>query len=165
MTPAITLEELFAWNQESSAYWKGFLANNPAVLDLPCDIGGAANVQQCVRHIWGAELRWAQRLAGVAETPREEVPHGPLDALFGLHLQAIDINKKLLANPTEDWEAPYTLTAPSIPHELRTLSRRKVMGHALFHGQRHWAQLATLVRAAGFSSGFRGDLLFSAALS
>ena len=41
------------------------------------------------------------------------------------------------------------------------MSRRKVLAHALFHSQRHWAQLATLVRAAGFPSGFRGDLLFS----
>jgi uncharacterized damage-inducible protein DinB len=36
--------------------------------------------------------------------------------------------------------------------------------HALFHGQRHWAQLATLVRVAGFPSGFKGDLLLSRAL-
>jgi hypothetical protein len=37
-------------------------------------------------------------------------------------------------------------------------------GHALFHSQRHWAQLATLVRVAGFPSGFKGDLLLSQAL-
>jgi hypothetical protein len=36
--------------------------------------------------------------------------------------------------------------------------------HALLHSQRHWAQLATLVRVAGFPSGFKGDLLISQAL-
>lgn len=35
---------------------------------------------------------------------------------------------------------------------------------ALWHSQRHWAQLATLVRDAGFPSDFKGDLLFSQAL-
>jgi uncharacterized damage-inducible protein DinB len=51
-----------------------------------------------------------------------------------------------------------------VPPEARTVSRRKVAVHALFHSQRHWAQLATLVRNAGFPSGFKGDLLFSPAL-
>jgi uncharacterized damage-inducible protein DinB len=92
------------------------------------------------------------------------MPMGPLDALFAMHLEANEIIARLLADPAQDWEAPYTLTASSIPLEKRTMSRRKVMGHALFHGQRHWAQLATLVRAAGFPSGFGGDMLFSAAL-
>ena len=72
----ITLEELFAWNQETSTFWKGFLEDNPAVLELPCDIGGVSNVQHFVRHIWGVELRWAQRLAGVPEMLRDAVPTG-----------------------------------------------------------------------------------------
>jgi len=33
---------------------------------------------------------------------------------------------------------------------------RKALAHILLHSQRHWAQLATLVRAAGFPSGFSG---------
>jgi hypothetical protein len=37
-------------------------------------------------------------------------------------------------------------------------------GHALLHSQRHWAQLASSVREAGFPSGFPGDLIFSPAL-
>ena len=42
MTPAITLEELFVWNQESSNFWKAHLDANPALMALPCGIGGAA---------------------------------------------------------------------------------------------------------------------------
>jgi len=57
-----------------------------------------------------------------------------------------------------------TLDLPWLPPQARTATRRKVMGYALFHSQRHWAQLATLVRAAGFPSSFKGDLLFSSAL-
>jgi len=164
MSVGISLEELLVWNDETSDYWKAHLDANPALLALPCDIGGTANVQEFVRHIWGVELRWAQRLAGLPETPKEAIPAGPLDALFDLHLRAIEILRKLLTNPPEYWETDFTLNLPQIPVEKRTMSRRKVLGHALFHGQRHWAQLATLVRAAGFPSNFRGDLLLSSAL-
>jgi hypothetical protein len=59
-----------------------------------------------------------------------------------------------------------TLEFPGCPVENANVFAAKSSGaHALFHGQRHWAQLATLVRAAGFPSGFRGDLLLSSALA
>jgi uncharacterized damage-inducible protein DinB len=70
----------------------------------------------------------------------------------------------LLAAPDERWEQSYVLDFDWVPPEARTVSRRKVAAHALFHSQRHWAQLSTLVRQAGFPSGFKGDLLFSPAL-
>jgi len=52
-----------------------------------------------------------------------------------------------------------------LPPDARSFSRRKLAAQALFHSQRHWAQLATLVRAAGFPSGFKGDILLSSALA
>ncbi len=66
--------------------------------------------------------------------------------------------------PEKTWSDPYILNFDWIPPEQRSVSRRKIAAHALFHGQRHWAQLATLVRNAGFPSDFRGDLLFNPAL-
>ena len=92
------------------------------------------------------------------------MPAGPLDALFDLHLKAVQIFRALLDDPVQNWDETKTLDFPWLPPEARTVSRRKVVAHALFHSQRHWAQLATLVRAAGFPSGFKGDLLFSSAL-
>ena len=59
MTPAITLDELLAWSHESAAFWKVRFDANPALLALPCGIDSAPNVQEFVRHIWMAELRWA----------------------------------------------------------------------------------------------------------
>jgi uncharacterized damage-inducible protein DinB len=159
------MHELLGWNNEAANFWKSHLDSNPALLKLECGIGGAATVQDFVRHIWGAELRWAQRLAGIPETPREAVPAGPLEALFELHRQAAAIFNGLLENSQENWEAPYTLEATWLPPGQRTLTRRKALAHTLFHAQRHWAQLATLLRQAGAPAGFRGDLLFSSSLS
>jgi len=164
MAAGITLEELLAWNDLSANFWKSHLESNPNLLDLPCGIGGAVNVQQFVRHVWGAELRWAQRLAAVPETAREKIPAGPLDALFDLHRQATAVFRNLLAAPESSWSDPYTLNLDWVPADKRIVSRRKIAAHALFHSQRHWAQLATLVRNAGFPSRFEGDLLFSPAL-
>jgi uncharacterized damage-inducible protein DinB len=162
MSVGISFAELLSWDEETSAFWKKHFESNPAQLELPCDIAGSKDVQELLRHNWGVELRWVQRLAGVTVTPREELPEGPLDALYEMHLKAASMFRELLAAPEESWELPFKIDwNPSID---QTVSRRKVAGHMLFHGQRHWAQLATLLRAAGAPSSFRGDLLLSQAL-
>ena len=164
MSVGISLQELLAWNQDSSSFWKDHLTANPHLLELPCDIGGTTNVQEFVRHIWGVELRWGQRLASLPVLTKEDTPSGPPDALYELHTQAVDVFQKLLAAPAGDWDQPFVLDFNWVPPESRTVSRRKVAIHALFHSQRHWAQLATLVRTAGFPSGFKGDVLYSPGL-
>jgi len=165
MTAAISLAELLAWSQESSAFWKAHFDLNPALLELPCGIDNAPTVQELVRHIWVADLRWAQRVGGLPLVAREDLPKGPLDALYGLHLEAVEIFKSLLDDPATDWDSELTLDYDWLPPHLRNASRRKLAGHAFLHSQRHWAQLATLVREAGFPSGFQGDLIFSSALN
>ncbi|MGD0940630.1 MAG: DinB family protein [Terracidiphilus sp.] len=165
MTPAITLVELLVWNDEASSFWKKHLEANLALLDLPCDIAGTANVQGFVRHIWGVELRWSQRIAGQPPMDREKMPTGPIEALFGLHTEAMGIFHALLNDQSLNWDERMTIDLSFLPPDARSFSRRKLTAHALFHSQRHWAQLATLVRAAGFSSGFRGDILLSSALA
>ncbi len=164
MTPAITLDELLAWNDEASNFWKTHLEANPALLELPCDIGGTANVQGFVRHIWGVELRWSQRIAGLPPMDRDKAPQGPLEVLFGFHTEAVKVFRTLLDNPALNWDEKMMIDVNFLPPDARSFSRRKIAAHALFHSQRHWAQLATLVRAAGFPSGFKGDMLFSSAL-
>jgi len=164
MSIGITLEELLAWNEQSAFHWKAHLEAHPELLEVPCDIGGAGTLQGLVRHIWGAELRWGQRLAGLPLVGREKLPIGPLDSLFDLHGQATAIFRNLLVAPEQTWSEPFILDFDWVPPEERSVSRRKIAAHALFHSQRHWAQLATLARSAGFPTTFRGDLLFSPAL-
>jgi uncharacterized damage-inducible protein DinB len=161
MSMGITFEELLIWNEQSAGFWKSHFESNPGLLELPCGIGGAATVQELVRHIWGAELRWFERLAAKGETPREQIPAGPIDALFRIHQRAIEMFRELLARPESEWNQPYVLKFDWIPEDRRTVSRRKVAAHALIHSQRHWAQIATLVRNAGSPSGYWGDVLFA----
>ncbi len=149
MSVGITLQELLAWSRESSNFWKAHLAANPHLLELPCDIGGTANVQEFVRHIWGVELRWSQRLAGLPVTDREDLPPGPLDALFDLHSQAGGDLSRLAGRARRKLGAALHPRRGLVAAGGAKVSRRKVAVHALFHSQRHWAQLATLVRRQG----------------
>ena len=164
MSVGVTMEELLAWDEEAAKFWKEHLEANAALLEVPCTIGNAGTVQGFVRHIWGAELRWAERLAGLPLTPREEIPEGPVAALYGMQVKAAGIFRELLAGPEESWKGTIVLDVPWLPEEKRTLSRRKALAHALTHSQRHWAQLATLAREAGFPVKHGGDLLFSSAI-
>jgi len=55
MTPAVTMEELLAWDQESSTFWKAHLDANPALLELPCGIA----VRQTYRSSSGIFGGWS----------------------------------------------------------------------------------------------------------
>ncbi len=163
MTPALTLEEILNWADESAQRWFKFFAATPAALALPCGVYKSdTTALGLVRHIVVVETRYAQRLANLPITDYEAVPGDSLDALIALHNDAVAHFHTLLADTAQDWESQMefvTLSAGTLH-----ASRRKVLAHALLHGIRHWAQLATLCRAAGHASGFHGDLMVSSSL-
>ena len=165
MPASITLDELLAWCDEAAAAWRAHFDSNPSQLELPCDIGGAATVQALVRHVWGVELLWAQRIAGLPVTDRAGMPAGPLDALYTLHAKGVAILREVLGNAGFDWEEVVSLDIPRLGPGPHAFTRRKLAAHALVHSQRHYAQLATLLRQAGHPAAVRGDLLLSSALS
>jgi uncharacterized damage-inducible protein DinB len=164
MTAAISLQELLAWSREAANFWKAHFQANPSQLELPCTINDSGTVQELVRHIWMADLRWAQFVSGRPMTPKPELPKGPFSALFAMHESAAKMFQSLLDDPATNWNQTFNLAYDSLPPDLRKASRRKLAAHALLHSHRHWAQLASLVRAEGFPSNFWGDLIFSRAL-
>jgi len=159
MGVGIALEELLALNEQSARCWKAHLDANPALLDLPFDVGGTTDVLNFIRHVWVAELRWSQRLAGLPVAAPEKIPAGPLDALFALHVQAAHIFRDLLAAPEDTWNELFVIDIDFVPEEERAVPRRNVAAHALLHSQRHWAQLATLIPTNDFPWQYRCDLL------
>jgi len=56
------------------------------------------------------------------------------------------------------------ITFPTLSAGEQTASRRKVLGHALFHSLRHWAQLTTEMRRRGYKAEWHHDFLFTDAL-
>lgn len=162
MTPALTLEEILGWSNESAQRWFLFFAAQPAALALPCGIYKTETVLGLVRHIVIVEIRYAQRLSGLAVIEYDAVPEISLDPLIALHIDAVTHFHALLVDPAQNWEEELefkTLTAGTL-----YASRRKILAHTFLHGIRHWAQLATLCRAAGYAPGFSGDLMASSSL-
>jgi hypothetical protein len=164
MIPGISLKELLTWSSEAGTFWKAHFDAHPKLLQLQCGIDSSADIQEFVRHIWVAELHWARCVAAMTMVPRSDHPAGPFEVLYGLHLRAHEIFQGFLDNPSWNWDQTVELPYEWLPSRLRTASRRKLAGHALLHSQRHWAQLATHLRTAGFPSDFQGDLIFSYAL-
>ena len=156
--PALTAEELLAWNDSTAQRWFTFLADHPAVLDLPCDIHDAKTVRLFLQHIAAAQLRHAERLAGLPISDYDSVPCATVDDLLAAHTRALDLLRSTLADPAIDWAS--TMEFTTLTAGRRRSARRTILFHALLHGIRHYAQLATLTRQAGHPAPISGDYLF-----
>jgi uncharacterized damage-inducible protein DinB len=161
MPATISAEKLVAWNDFTAQHWRDFIVANPAILALLCDIRNGKTVADTLQHIVAVELRYAQRLAGLPESPYEEIPKNSIDSLHAAHELALGLIRNLLANPTYDWTTE--LTCDTISAGRLRASRETILVHLTLHGMRHYAQLATLVRQQGFKPTWPMDYLFTAA--
>jgi len=114
-------------------------------------------------HIFAVELRYAERLSGVPTTPDEKLRSENLDRLFAITEDARKKLKQFLAN-TKPEEMNQSLTFQTLSSGTQTASKRKILAHALLHGVRHWAQIATTLRRAGYKQDWQHDFLFSEAM-
>jgi uncharacterized damage-inducible protein DinB len=87
-------------------------------------------------------------------------PAKPTEELFVLaHKSIEDLRSFAVSAKDSDWEG--TLTFPTRTAGTLTASRRKIFVHALMHGIRHWAQLATFLRQQGYKQDWGHDFIFS----
>jgi uncharacterized damage-inducible protein DinB len=157
MSLAIPIDDLLRWNDLTAQRWHDHLQAHPALLAVPCDVRNSSNVAQVLQHIVAVELRYAQRLASQPESTYDEVPFGSPDEIFTTHQRALDLIRPLLADPAYDWNHPLDFQTITLG-EIRA-TRRDILLHTLFHGIRHYAQLATQARTAGFTPTWPMDFL------
>jgi len=154
--PVLTASEMFAWSQRTADGWRSLLQSHPEALEFPCDIYATRTVAGLLQHIVAVELRFAQRLAGLPETPYEDIPSSTLAEIFGVHDTAFALLRDQLA-AAPDWSEILefrTRTAGTM-----RVSRKTILIHVLMHSIRHYAQLATLVRSHGIKPGWQMDYL------
>lgn len=164
MTSAgITLEEMLADNEASTRKWQAWFTANPAALDVLCAIYNSGTVRGLLKHIFAVELRHSQRLGGEEVTAYEAIPVGSLDDLVAVHSMAIGNLHRFLSHADE---AALQKVIPLQTVSAGTLhsSRRKLFAHIMLHSMRHWAQLSTLLREAGYKTDWPKDFLFSEAM-
>lgn len=165
MTSAgITLEELLADNEAGTRKWQAWFAANRDALDLPCAIYNGGTVRGLLKHIFAVELRHSQRLRGEDVTAYDAIPVGSLDTLMTVHSRAID-NLHAFLSDADDTVLQEVITLQTVSAGTLQASRRKLFVHILLHSMRHWAQLSTLLREAGYKTEWPKDFLFSEALA
>lgn len=155
---ALQAEELLAWVERTSQGWRELITEHPDVLSIPCDIRETSSVAGLVQHIVAVELRYAQRLRGLPESPYEEISMCSAAELYATHDKAVALLRPLLSRPDVAWEQRIEFATRSAG--ILQVTRRVVLVHLLMHSIRHYAQLATLVRQHGIKPNWPMDYLF-----
>jgi uncharacterized damage-inducible protein DinB len=155
--PVLTAEEVLRWNESTSGEWRKLLEGHPELLAVPCDIAKTSTVAQLLQHIVAVELRYAERLAGVPETEYESIPFDTVEKIYATHDRASALFRQVLASDV-DWDGVMEFKTRS--YGSARASRKTILFHALLHTQRHYAQLATLVRQHGHQIERPADYLF-----
>ena len=158
---ALTGEELLAWSNRTGEQWRKLFEAHPHLLAIPCDIREVKTAGELLQHIVAAQLRYAERLAGLPETSYDQIGYQTVAEIFAVHTQGIDLLRGIAADPSYHWAEEIDFTT----RHMGTLraSRRTIFVHALMHGIRHYAQLATLVRQHGVVPDWPMDYLFMGA--
>jgi uncharacterized damage-inducible protein DinB len=155
--PVLTAQDVLNWNEKTAKGWRQLLANHPDLLNQSCDIAGAKTVAELLQHIVAAQLRYAERLAGLPVTDYATISFDTIETIYATHDRATAIFRQLFASDI-DWNEPIDFTTRSMG-TLRS-NRKTILFHALLHGIRHYAQLASLARHHGIKPDWPMDYLF-----
>jgi len=157
----ISFADLLAANEAETQKWRTWFEGQPvAVLDVPLSIALAKDVREFLLHIFAVELRHAERITGLAITDYETLPARSVAELFGIGDRARGMYRDYLAKATDDNLAT-VIEFPTRTAGTVRASKRKIFAHAMLHGVRHWAQLTTALREAGYTTGWGKDFLYS----
>ena len=154
--------ELLDFAQEESRRWHDWFNKNPRALDVKVDIATAPDVRTLLLHVVACELYYAEWLSGDRITPWQNISADSADGLFAAAENASVKFRTLTETATEEqWSE--LLAFPKRIEGLKA-SRRKCFVHTILHSVRHWAQLATALRSAGFKQDWQHDFLFTSAM-
>ena len=110
--------------------------------------GRMTNVGELVRHIFSAEQRYVDRISGTPLSETATVPPNDVSALFAFGAASRRALRDLLASlPEERWDTAQEIKVG--PH-TRQVTPRKLVLQTLLHETRHWSQVSTFLRLAGF---------------
>jgi uncharacterized damage-inducible protein DinB len=159
MSFGLEFEQILGYNKFLADSWRAWFERNPTALNAPCDIMNTGSVRQLVKHIFAVELRYAEQLNGRRPPEYDDLPHDSLEDLYAIRSRASNsINEFLDAANEHALDEVVEIKTRSAG--VLSASRRTVFIHAMTHATRHWAQLATLTRHAGYPSIGYQDYLF-----
>ncbi len=159
MLPGISFLELLGYEEEEVERWRHwFQKQTQKVLEVPIGEGETATVRGLLVHIFNVEQRYADRLLGLPPTPYESLRTSSLEQIFEIGAAAREKLRRFLARATEE-EFARVVTFETRSAGTPSASKRKIAAHAILHGVRHWAQIATALRQRGYRQDWQHDFL------
>lgn len=161
---ALSFRELMAYTDEETRRWEAWFRHvGPAALRVSLGDAKWDTVGGLIYHVFMVERRYAERLLGEPVTPYAEQAPAELDEIFAVYREGRGRLERYLAQARpEEWGE--VITFETVSAGTLSASKRKIVAHALMHGIRHWAQIATALRQAGHGEQWMHDLLGSSAL-
>ena len=160
MSVTVALEELLDYSDFERNKWREWLAADPARLQIPIQPGGRfPTAGALLDHVFLVERRHLARLEG--GTPPEATGLAPTDwkGLFDYAALVRADFRRFLAD-LEPQAGSSTLTFTPQGSGPVTMTRRKLLTHAVLHEIRHLAQLALAARVAGHEPPGSHDLFY-----
>jgi uncharacterized damage-inducible protein DinB len=160
-TAQLTFAEMLEANRRETTKWQNWFGRQASeLLNLPLNIALAKDVREFLLHIFAVELRYAERLLEHEVTPYEAHATGSVEELFAIGERARTLFRDYVVRATDE-DLAVVLEFPTRTAGVLRCSRRKMFAHAMLHGVRHWAQLATALRENGHGTDWAHDFLFS----
>lgn len=154
-----SIDEWIRHNAAETRHWQEWFTKHPDALDIPIDIAQTTKVRELVLHVIAVDLRYAERLNGQEVTPYEKMPQDA-EELFTLADRTFEALRRYAQRASQD-ELRQEIEFPTRSQGTLRATKRKILLHTLMHSVRHWAQLATELRKAGFKTDWQHDLLMS----
>ena len=140
--------------------WHDWFIERPQAWAVPFATGRMATIGGVVMHIFGVELRYAQRLLDEEVTQWEDFRQTSIEDVFELGDLARGQLVHFLTTAPEA-ELDRVLNFQTLTVGLVSASKYKIASNVFLHGIRHWAQVATVLRQKGFSDQWSHDMLLS----
>lgn len=140
--------------------WHEWFTTHPEPWAISFGTGRTATVGGLVLHIFGVELRYAQRLLEERVSSPEEFTQTTVEEVFELGEHARSQLVQFLTNTSND-DLDKVLTFATMTAGTVTATKHKIAANIFLHGIRHWAQVATVLRQNGFVDQWPHDMLLS----
>jgi uncharacterized damage-inducible protein DinB len=163
MNAGVSFDALFAYAQEESRKWEQWFKQNPDAFNVKVDVADVGNARGMLHHIFWVEQLYVSRMLKEPTPTPDQNPREPDSALFDVGKKARERLREIVAQKN-DSALDQTVTFMTRLSGEVTASYRKCITHALLHSVRHWAQLATALRQAGFKQSWPHDFLQSSAM-
>ena len=157
---ALTYNVLLEVTSTEHHRWRDWFVEHPKAWAIPFATGRMATIGGLVLHIFGVELRYAQRLLDQEVTAWEEFRQTSIDEVFDLGDNARGQLVHFLTTAPEK-ELDRVLTFQTLTAGTVSASKYKIASNIFLHDIRHWGQIATVLRQNGFVDQWPHDMLLS----